>query len=48
MTNKQITNVLGWIFLIAYFFTSYGANIICASIFFAANYIIKTIENDRG
>jgi hypothetical protein len=46
MSNKTTTLVLGWIFLIAGFFGSYGINIICASIFFSANLIIETIEKN--
>ena len=45
MKTKTATYILGWIFLIASFFTSYGVNIICFSIFFAAYLIIESIED---
>ena len=48
MINKQTTLILGWLFLIAGFFTSYGINIICSSIFFSAHFIIETLENSRN
>ena len=49
MNSKQTTLILGWLFLIAGFFSSYGVNIICSSIFFSAHFIIKTLEkNDKS
>ena len=48
MTNKQTTLILGWIFLVAGFFSFYGINIICSSIFFSAHFIIQTLEKDGG
>lgn len=45
MSNKTTTLILGWLFLIGSFFQNSGNLIICASIFFAANYIIETIED---
>ena len=44
MSNKITTLILGWIFLVSTFISNYDVNIICASIFFAANFIIETIE----
>ena len=48
MNNKQTTLILGWIFLVASLFSSYGINIICSSIFFSAHFIIQTLEKDGG
>ena len=48
MNNKTTTLILGLIFLIAGFFSSYGINIICSSIFFSAHFIIETIEKNGG
>ena len=48
MTNKTTTLVLGWLFLIAGFFSSYGVNIICSSIFFSAHFIIETLDKNGG
>jgi|GEM_PF-5364485 len=47
MTNSKTTATLGWIFLVSSFFVSYGVNVICASIFFAAHFIIETIKDKR-
>lgn len=47
MTNSKTTEIIGWMFLIASFFVSYGVNIICASIFFAAHFIIETINGKK-
>lgn len=44
MTNSKTTAIIGWMFLVASFFVSYEVNIIYASIFFAAHFIIETIE----
>ena len=44
MNNKQTTLILGWIFLVASLFSSYGVNIICSSIFFSTHFIIETLE----
>ena len=44
MSNKITTLILGWIFLVSTFISNYDVNIICASIFFAAHFIIETIE----
>ena len=44
MTNKTTTLVLGYAFLVASLFYSYGINIICSSIFFSAHFIIQTLE----
>ena len=44
MSNKTTTLILGWIFLVSTFISNYDVNIICASIFFAVNFIIETIE----
>ena len=44
MNNKQTTLILGYAFLVASLFYSYGINIICSSIFF----IIQTLEKDGG
>lgn len=45
MKTKTTAYILGWIYLISSFFVSYGVNIICSSIFFAAYLIIEAIEN---
>lgn len=45
MKTKTTAYILGWIFLISSFFVSYGVNIICSSIFFAAYLIIEAIKN---
>ena len=47
MSNKTTTEILGWIFLVSAFIYNYDVNIICASIFFAANFIIETIEDKK-
>ena len=47
MGNKTTTLILGWIFLLSSFISDYGVNIICASIFFAVNFIIETIEDKK-
>ena len=44
ITNKKVTYVLGLIFLMSSFFFNYGVSIICASIFFSANFIIDEIS----
>lgn len=44
MTNKTTTLILGWIFLIASFIHNYNVNVIVASIFFSAHYIICEIN----
>lgn len=46
MNNNITTQILGWFFLIASFFDNYDTNIICASIFFSASFIIETIEKN--
>jgi hypothetical protein len=47
MGSKITTAILGWLFLIASFFTNYETNIICASIFFSAHFMIKTSKNNE-
>lgn len=44
MKTKTTAYILGWICFIASWFTSYGINLICSSIFFAAYLIIEAIE----
>jgi len=44
MSNKTSTFIIGWIFLVSSFFFSYGVNVICASIFFSAHYIVEEIQ----
>jgi hypothetical protein len=47
MTSKTTTLVLGYAFLVASLFYSYGINITCSSIFFSAHFIIQTLENKK-
>jgi len=44
MTNKNTSFILGWIFLISSFFDSFEINVICACIFFSANFIIDEMQ----
>ena len=48
ITNKKVTYALGLLFLTASFFSNYGVNIICASIFLSANFIIDEISKKHG
>lgn len=45
MTNKNTTLILGAMFILASFFSSSDAYIICASVFFSANFIIDEMQN---
>ena len=47
MNNKQTTLILGYAFLVASLFYSYGVNIICSSIFFGAHFIIETLDKNE-
>jgi len=47
ISNSRTTLIIGWMFLIASFFASHGVNLICASIFFAAHFVIKTINKEE-
>jgi len=47
MSNSATTAVIGVMFLVASFITDSDVNIICASIFFSAHFIIKTSKNNE-
>jgi len=48
MKNSTTTFIIGWIFLISSFFFSYGINLICASIYFSAHYIIESLKDKNN